>query len=245
MNIKYKHKKIFAAVLLTILFILLFSVPSAAKNNIALECKIDSVCDGTGEMLVDKDENYHTKWHAADGANHSEEPHWIILDFETEKTFDLIRLVKASQGAEDFGRIELNAGGFRFEISSDKENWVEILEVADNGEKDICDSYFSPVTARYLKLIVTNPEQDENSNENQAVRLYDLKVFEYIPLIEEYENENGEEISDIEASAVPSSSIAVTPNTADSLLYPLFFLLFLLSAALFVIIQIFSSQRIR
>ena len=232
------NKKIAAAICI-LTMILTFAFPVSAKNNIALGCKIDSFCceseGGKAEMLVDDDPGYATKWHASDGANHAGEPHWIILDFETEKTFYSVRLTKASQGSQDFGRTDLNASGFRFEISSDKKNWTVILEITDDGDYDICDRSFTPAAARYLKLIIINPEQDENSNENQAVRLYDLKVFEYIPAVtEDYEDgENSENEDD-------NIIITYAPKTFD-------FMLFLLLPVLFAfaISRIFSGQRSR
>jgi len=192
-------------------------------------------------MLVDGDPDYNTKWEASDGVNHPGEPHWIILDFESEKTFDSIRLVKASQGSEDFGRNNLDANGFRFEVSSDKKSWVKIAEVTDDGDNDIYTGSFIPVTARYLKLVITQPEQDDKSNENQAVRLYDLKVFEYIAPAEH--EEITEELFDVADEYVPFTNINV-PNTSDFG----FYILFLSSAAISAIVvisRIFSNRRSR
>ena len=61
-----KRKKITAFCLMTILLVLTFSIITEAKNNIALECIIDSVCGEANEnksarMLVDDDPNYETK----------------------------------------------------------------------------------------------------------------------------------------------------------------------------------------
>jgi len=221
-----KHKKIIIYIVLTLLLALIFAIiASAARNNIALECKIDSFCGETegasAGMLVDGDREYNTKWQASDGANHKGEPHWIILDFEAEKTFELIRLIKASQGAADFGRTEFDAGGFRFEISSDKKSWVKIIEVTGNGGEDIYESSFEPVTARYLKLSITHPEQDEKSDENQPVRLYDLKVFET-----KYTGDEDipEDIFEPEPAV---TSTKISPPTYDS---PIIYCVFILAA---------------
>ena len=242
-----KHKKIAVICFLTIMLAMLFAVlfPAAAKNNIALECEIDSFCGEAGEsksarMLVDVDPNYETKWEVSDEITHPGEPHWIILDFGTEKTFDSIKLVKASQGTEDFGKTELDASGFRFEVSSDKKSWVQICEATDDGENDIYDGNFTPVTARYLKLVITQPERDENVNINQAVRLYDLKVYEYIAPVEEDEtDENDLEIDD---PAVPSANLTA-PDNSDSVLIILFLLFAVISAI--VISRIFLNRRSR
>ncbi|MCL1858946.1 MAG: discoidin domain-containing protein [Oscillospiraceae bacterium] len=243
---KTKHKKIAVSCLMTILLSLIFAFlfPAEAKNNIAFECKIDSFCGESGEeksapMLVDDDPNYETKWETSDGASHPGEPHWIILDFGSEKIIDSIRLIKASQGAEDFGKTELDASGLRFEVSSDKKNWVIIDEVTNDGGNDIYEGFFIPVIARYLKLVITRPEQDENSHENQAVRLYDLKVFEYIPPIEE-ENEEPEETSDDIEPDLAIDDDLNAPKTYDSLMI---FLIF--SGSALIISRIFSNQRSR
>ena len=246
MNAKYK--KITAFCFLTILLALIFAVSAEAKNNIALECKIDSVCGESGEnksasMLVDDDPNYNTKWEVSDITAHPGEPHWVILDFGTERTFDSIRLIKASQGSEDFGRTEFDADEFRFEISSDKKSWVKICGATDDGGRDIYEGNFTPATARYLKLIITQPENDEKSsteNENQAVRFYDLKVFEYIPIIEE---DNEAEETSVTESAPAHDDTLTSPKTFDSA-----FLASLLAALviiIFAITRIFLSPRSR
>ena len=184
-----KHRKFICGIFftfLTMLFVLIFMLPAAAKNNIALECEIDSYCgeiDGAyAYMLIDSDIDCETKWETSDGKNHTGDPHWIILDLKEERTFDRIRLTKASQGMADYGRTEFDASGFIFEISSDKTNWYIISEVSGNGDEDIYERSFPPTTARYLKLTITNPEYTEikENRENQTVRLYDLKIFEYI-----------------------------------------------------------------
>ena len=240
-----QHKKIIIIIIFTVMLALIFAISAEAKNNIALDCKIDSVCGESGgnksaAMLVDGDPNYETKWEVSDGANHSGEPHWIIFDFETDKMIDSIRLIKASQGAVDFGRTEFDASGFRFEISFDKKSWAVIDEVTDDGSRDIYERSFIDVFGRYLKLTIIHPEQDEKSNENQAVRLYDLKVFEYIPVIIEEEPE--EEISDIESGHI-SDDILYAPKTFDSI--DTILLLFVLFCAVFVIYRIFLNRRSR
>jgi hypothetical protein len=219
MNIK--NKKIIIFGLFILLFVLIFTVPAMAKNNIALECKIDSFCCESGEntsaqMLVDNDTNYDTKWEANDGANHPGEPHWIILDFKSDMTFDSVRLIKASNGAGDFGRIEFDASGFKFETSSDKQNWTVISNITGNGGEDIYEGSFEPVTARYLKLTVTHPEQDEKSDENQTVRLYDLKVFEAEYIADEDEYLDDMFGTDPDSAASP---VKLPPETSDSLLF--------------------------
>jgi len=237
-----KYKKIIYSCIVSFLLVLIFILPVGAKNNIALECNIDSSCgeqwgDKSAGSLVDRDENYDTKWHASDGEKHPGEPHWIILDFGSEKTFDLIRLVKASHGTDDFGKTEFNASGFVFEISSDKKSWAVILDVEDDGDMDIYEGSFIPATARYLKLIVTQPERDDKSNENQAVRLYDLKVFEYESeeeYIDETENYNDpDEVVEIESPEVPLANIPA-PKTSDSLMLSVFYLVLLFLSGLII-----------
>ena len=204
-----KYTKIAVCCVLTIFFAVILAFPAAAKTNIAFECEIDSCCGKSAQMLVDDDKNYSTKWEASNNASHPAEPHWVILDFGAEKNFDSIRLVKASQGAGDFGRTEFDANGFIFEISSDKKSWVKILEIKNDGDNDIYEGFFTPASARYLKLTLTQPEQSENVSENQAVRLYDLKVFDVEFVVED----NGE-ILGIEPETVPLANITI-PKTSD------------------------------
>ena len=242
-----KQKKIAAFCLITIMLVMIFSIITEAKNNIALDCKIDSVCGESGEnksarMLVDDDPNYETKWEASDGANHKGEPHFIILDFGSDKNIDSLRLVKASQGSEDFGRTDLNASGFRFEISSDKITWVIIDEVTDDGDNDIYEASFIHAYGRYLKLVITQPEQEITGNENQAVRFYDLKVFEAEEISEEIPDDDGEDYEEIiEPEEVPLANITA-PQTSDSLNLILLIMVILIS---FVISRTFSNRRSR
>jgi len=219
-----KQKKITAVCLFTIFIILttfIFALPTEAKmgkTNIALECEIDSFCCEAGEnkaasMLVDCDPDYETKWETSDGASHPDESHWIILDFGERKSFDAIKLVKASQGSEDFGRTDLDAVGFRFEVGSDKITWVKIGEITDDGDNDVYEGNFTPVTARYLKLTVNRSEQ----NENQAVRFYDLKVFECMPPVLDYDYEH--ETVDIFGNASEQRQTdKINPETSDTAL---------------------------
>ena len=248
---KTKQKKITAVCILTMLFIIIFTFPAAAKNNIALECKIDSFCgessqEKSASMLVDNDPNYDTKWEASDGTKHPGEPHWIILDFGADKMIDSIRLVKASQGAKDFGRTEFDASGFRFEISSDKKNWAIIDEVTNDGDRDIHEAYFIHAYGRYLKLTVTNPEHDEDSNDNQAVRLYDLKVFEKVFEVEKEYAEDSEETFDTEVPSDSMSTITAAPQTSDlNSMLTLVLWIIELAISTITISRIFSNPRSR
>ena len=159
------------------------SVMAAPGDNIALNATVESCGYVNNEemdsFLVDNDPDYSTKWCCIDGANHSDSVyHWIILDFGTEKTFDSVRLVKASEGDRDFGQTQYDASAFQFEAVDD--NWTKILKIktVENNEKtSIFEGTFEPVTARYLLLTVLSPEADPDKH-TAAVRLYDLKVFE-------------------------------------------------------------------
>jgi len=223
-----KHRKIVYACIFSLFFAAVPITGAAAKTNIALGCKIDSFCCAAGEnqaaRLTDHDPGYETKWETGDGSSHPGTPHWIILDFGAETGFDRLRLIKASQGARDFGRTEFNADGFAFSVSSDKENWTLLLDIAGDGENDIFEASFPPVAARYLKLAITHPEQEAQSGETGPARLYDLKVFEYS---EPLQTTEPEETVEIEPEPVPLSDFPV-PDTSD----PSLVLLLLLSAAL-------------
>ena len=158
------------------------SVMAAPGDNIALNATVESCGYVNNEemdsFLVDNDPDYSTKWCCIDGANHSDGYHWIILDFGTEKTFDSVRLVKASEGDRDFGQTQYDASAFRFEaVDGSRTQVLEIKSVSNNEKTSIFEGSFEPVTARYLRLTVLSPEADPD-NHTAAVRLYDLKVFE-------------------------------------------------------------------
>jgi len=223
-----KHRKIVHACIFSMVFAVVLTIPAASRTNIASRCQIDSFCCAAGEgtcaaMLTDHDPGYETKWETGDGSIHPGEPHWAILDFGAELDFDRLRLIKASQGIGDFGRTEFNADGFAFSVSSDKENWTLLLDIAGDGENDIFEASFPPVAARYLKLTITHPEQE--SDETGAARLYDFKVFGYSEPPQATQTTEPEEIVEIEPDPVPLADFH-PPDTSDSSLI----LLLLLSA---------------
>lgn len=126
-------------------------------------------------FLIDDDAGYATKWCATDSGDHADEPHWIVIDFGSEKTFDSLQLVKASEGERDFGSTNLDASAYTFWASNDKTNWTKFCEETENHDP-IYKKTFDAVTARYVKLTI---ERAEESLENVAtVRLYDLAIYE-------------------------------------------------------------------
>ena len=231
--------KTLSALVLTSLLLAMMILPSMAAvgDNIALNCTIDSTCDMVGDdeaayMLVDDDPSYATKWcsidhvdpHIGQGApdidgdeshqNNPDDPyHWIVLDFGSEKSFDSVRLVKASEGERDFGGVAMDAAAFYFEVSNDKATWTKVLDVTGNGEVPIYEGKFAEVaTARYLKLTVVAPEADE-ANPYLAARLYDLKVFEAeAPVVEEVAAPV--EAPAAEEAAAPAAETPAAPVTA-------------------------------
>ena len=246
-------KKIVLAAITTILLILFAAwavLPVMAKTNIALNCKIDSVCPGgdtitaeSPDFLIDDDPGHSTKWHAVNGDKHTGKPHWIILDFETEKWFSGIRLVKASEGEKDYGLTKMDTCAFHFDVSDDKSSWTTVLTVTNDGDNSIYDGDFpgGAVKARFLRLVIDHPEQSETSDENSAVNLYDLRVWEAA--------DPSSSKADVPAPApMPaannntplfiSTALIITttaPDTADSVL------LFVLSAIISILIAVSSG----
>lgn len=112
------------------------------------------------------------KWCATD--NHVTRqilPHWVIIDFGAGKTFNQLRMVKASGGGEPK---KLDMSAWRFEVSDDKENWTEFNREI-NDQTDIYIKTFPEQTGRYVRLLVDAAEADPN-NKQGAVRIYDLRI---------------------------------------------------------------------
>ena len=148
------------------------------RTNIMKNSRVDSCChqNSKGEsaknLLIDDDRE---KWCATDG--HSEQipqPHWIIVDLLEPKTFNHLRMIKASEGKEDKGHKERDMSAWRFEVSGDKESWKE-FNCETNDKSSIYIKTFEPQTGRYIRLFVDAGEGDPNNRKADA-RIYDLRI---------------------------------------------------------------------
>ena len=115
------------------------------------------------------------KWHSnSNRVTREAMPHWAIIDFGAERTFNRLRMVKASLGAGDKGKRKFDMSAWRFEVSSDKENWTEFIREI-NDTSDVYVKSFPEQTGRYVRLWVDAGENNPN-NKHAHVRIYDLRI---------------------------------------------------------------------
>jgi hypothetical protein len=103
-------------------------------------------------------------------------PHWVIIDFGESKTFNHLRMVKASEGEDgrDRGQKRCDMSAWRMEASEDKQNWTEFNKET-HDQSSIYIKTFEPVTGRYVRLLVDAAEADPK-NKHGHVRIYDLRI---------------------------------------------------------------------
>ena len=197
-------KKSAAILVLTALFILgSLTVLAAAGDDIASKDKggkIDSVC-GQGQLsIADRliDGSPYTTFSAdpsnkwccvqdtsnASATPHVPDDHWVIIDFGSEKSFDkfFVYLASPAEGAQ------YDAYTFSFEVSNDKNTWVEIDSVKENvstsaDPKGTYEKTLSaPVKARYFKMVIPVAQQPDGIPPAQepigTTRIYGINVFE-------------------------------------------------------------------
>lgn len=152
------------------------------ETDFTKKAKIDSFChqhgrDERAEYMLN--DNIKQKWCATD--NHSERirmPHWVIIDFGESKTFNHLRLVKASESGQDNhwdrGHRNLDMSAWRFEVSEDKETWTEFNKET-NDQSSIYIKTFEPQTGRYVRLWVDAGESNPNKKD-APVRIYELRI---------------------------------------------------------------------
>ena len=145
------------------------------------KAQIDSCCHHNRNERPENllNDNMKQKWCATRRqVDRVEMPHWVIIDFGESKTFNHLRLVKASESGQDNnwdrGKRHLDMSAWRFEVSDDKENWIEFNRET-NDQTSIYTKTFEPVTGRYVRLWVDAPEADPNKK-NGRVRIYDLRI---------------------------------------------------------------------
>ncbi|MCL2099735.1 MAG: discoidin domain-containing protein [Oscillospiraceae bacterium] len=143
------------------------------------KASIDSFChynrNERPEFVLN--DNMKQKWCASDShVEHIPMPHWIIIDLGENKTFNRLRIVKASEGEDkrDYGQKGYDMSAWRLEASEDKENWVG-FNSETNDQSAVYIKSFEPVSGRYVRLLVDAAEHDPN-NKNGHVRLYDLRL---------------------------------------------------------------------
>lgn len=144
------------------------------ERNITARAHIDSFSSQNSSEMAKNilNDNMRRKWCAGvNNANRIALPHWVIIDFGASRTFNQLRMVKASGGGE---ARHYNMSAWRFEVSDDKQEWTEFNKET-NDQSDIYVKTFEERTGRYIRLLVDAAERDPG-NKNGHVRIYDLRI---------------------------------------------------------------------
>lgn len=95
---------------------------------------------------------------------------WITVDLQAE--YEISRYVLKNAGAAYYSQ-DLNTKGFKIQASTDGNSWSDIDEVTAN-KSDIVDKDVDKFTARYVRVLITNPGSDGVAR-IQEFELYGVK----------------------------------------------------------------------
>lgn len=142
---------------------------TGGQSNLALgkPATADSVC-AAGEIAnYAFDGSLSTKWCANSGSG----PHWVISDLGDSYAITDFALSHAELGGE---AVSMNTNAYQIQISDDKQNWRNVVEVTGNT-KGLTTHSIDMAEARYVRLWITKPT---NSTDN-AARIYEFAIDGY------------------------------------------------------------------
>lgn len=142
------------------------------------------------------DGNVGSRWHDSE-----KDEYWLQADFG--KATEIGRYLIVNAGPfEDWLGSKINTYAWKFQTSSDGDSWTTVDEVTGNM-KDIADRTLpSPVTARYIRILITDPQYPGTTPE--AVRIYEILVLPPSP-------SNSENTGNSGAGVVLPDSSSVSP----------------------------------
>ncbi|MBO4590752.1 MAG: discoidin domain-containing protein [Bacteroidaceae bacterium] len=139
-----------------------------ARVNILKDAKIIGVSGEVNRREVGaniNDGDMETKW-----CDTRKTPHWIMFDFGKPVEVSGWRLVSAGQ--EDASYITRACLLMGREKETDE--WT-VLDMLDGNKSDDVERSFDAAKVRFLRLMVTGPEQDLGDG---ATRIYEMEVYE-------------------------------------------------------------------
>ncbi|MGB9864420.1 discoidin domain-containing protein [Fervidobacterium riparium] len=115
-------------------------------------------------LAVDGTVENNSKWCAV-----GDLPHWLVIDLGKEYIVNRVIIKHAESGKES---ADWNTKDYRIQISTDGENWKDVV-VVRNNLKGITEHSFPPVKGRYVRLFVEAPTQTGD----KAARIYEVEVY--------------------------------------------------------------------
>ena len=130
--------------------------------NLALKATATSSANETDNFTQDKaiDGNLETRWSSGSVET---APQWLQLDFGTPTTFNCVRLLWERSGGK----------AYQVQTSDDASKWTDVATVTDGEPEEIRSITFDAVTARYVRVYVTENFPDIWT----CVSLYEMEVY--------------------------------------------------------------------
>jgi alpha-mannosidase len=110
----------------------------------------------------------HDKWNSAANAA----PHWLCLDFGRVRVIG--KVVLRHEGVRGLGEL-YNTGAFRLQKGESPDGpWTDLVPPVRENRENVTTSDFSPTPVRYLRLAIT---QGEQNGKNEFARIYEVEAY--------------------------------------------------------------------
>ena len=134
----------------------------ATSPNLALKATAASSANETSNFTQEKanDGNMDTRWSSGSVENN---PQWLRLDFGEPTTFNCVRLFWEKSGGK----------AYKVQVSDDGNEWTDVANVTDGQPEETRTLTFDEVTARYVRVYVTENFPDIWT----CVSIYEMEVY--------------------------------------------------------------------
>ena len=134
----------------------------ATSPNLALKATAASSANETSNFTQEKanDGNMDTRWSSGSVENN---PQWLRLDFGEPTTFNCVRLFWEKSGGK----------AYKVQVSDDGNEWRDVANVTDGQPEETRTLTFDEVTARYVRVYVTENFPDIWT----CVSIYEMEVY--------------------------------------------------------------------
>ena len=131
--------------------------------NLALTATAASSANETSNFTQEKanDGNMDTRW--SSGTLSESNPQWLRLDFGEPTTFNCVRLFWEKSGGK----------AYKVQVSDDGNEWRDVANVTDGQPEETRTLTFDEVTARYVRVYVTENFPDIWT----CVSIYEMEVY--------------------------------------------------------------------
>ena len=152
---------------------LAFDKPVAASEGFEDGCDPENAVNGTDD---------YPEWGPT-----AEGDKWLVVDLGEEMSISRYVVSHISTAGDPE---YLNTKDFKIQKSSDQSKWEDV-DVVDGNVEAITDKNLEPFTARYVRLLITTPAQDEEETQG---RILEFQLFKDPKSLIEPEEESKPEI---------------------------------------------------